>query len=99
MPPPRDRLPAPLTSQGRVGDPTRPARSTSVARADARTHDAAFRVELRAEPTGIRTFVLDTSVLLADPGALKRFDEHHIVLPVVVITELEGKRAHPELGY
>ncbi len=46
-----------------------------------------------------RTFVLDTSVLLADPAALKRFKEHEVVLPVVVITELEGKRAHPELGY
>jgi PhoH-like ATPase len=42
---------------------------------------------------------VDTSVLLADPGALKRFAEHEIVLPVVVITELEGKRHHPELGY
>ena len=46
-----------------------------------------------------RTFVLDTSVLLADPLALLRFDEHEVVLPVVVIIELEGKRAHPELGY
>ena len=46
-----------------------------------------------------RTYVLDTSVLLADPGALKRFEEHEVVLPVVVITELEGKRHHPELGY
>ena len=46
-----------------------------------------------------RTFVVDTSVLLADPGALKRFHEHEVVLPVVVITELEGKRHHPELGY
>ena len=46
-----------------------------------------------------RTFVLDTSVLLADPGALKRFAEHEVVLPVVVITELEGKRHHPELGF
>jgi PhoH-like ATPase len=46
-----------------------------------------------------RTFVLDTSVLLADPGALKRFGEHEVVLPVVVITELEGKRHHPELGF
>jgi PhoH-like ATPase len=45
-----------------------------------------------------RTFVLDTSVLLADPHALRRFDEHEVVLPVVVIIELEGKRAHPELG-
>ena len=47
----------------------------------------------------VRTYVLDTSVLLADPGALKRFAEHEVVLPVVVITELEGKRHHPELGY
>ena len=46
-----------------------------------------------------RTYVIDTSVLLADPGALKRFEEHEVVLPVVVITELEGKRHHPELGY
>ncbi|HET7385474.1 MAG TPA: PhoH family protein [Nocardioidaceae bacterium] len=48
---------------------------------------------------GVRTYVLDTSVLLADPGALHRFEEHEVVLPVVVITELEGKRHHPELGY
>jgi PhoH-like ATPase len=46
-----------------------------------------------------RTFVLDTSVLLADPHALLRFVEHEVVLPVVVISELEAKRAHPELGY
>ncbi len=46
-----------------------------------------------------RTYVLDTSVLLADPGALGRFEEHEVVLPVVVITELEAKRHHPELGY
>jgi PhoH-like ATPase len=46
-----------------------------------------------------RTFVLDTSVLLSDPNALFRFDEHEVVLPVVVITELEAKRTHPELGY
>jgi PhoH-like ATPase len=46
-----------------------------------------------------RTFVLDTSVLLADPGAMGRFAEHEVVLPVVVITELERKRHHPELGF
>jgi PhoH-like ATPase len=46
-----------------------------------------------------RTFVLDTSVLLSDPRAALRFAEHEVVLPVVVITELEGKRHHPELGY
>ena len=46
-----------------------------------------------------RTYVIDTSVLLADPAALRKFQEHEVVLPVVVITELEGKRHHPELGY
>jgi PhoH-like ATPase len=46
-----------------------------------------------------RTYVLDTSVLLADPNALTRFDEHEVVLPIVVVTELEAKRHHPELGY
>ena len=46
-----------------------------------------------------RTYVIDTSVLLSDPHAMRRFDEHHVVLPVVVISELEGKRHHSELGY
>jgi len=46
-----------------------------------------------------RTYVLDTSVLLSDPKAIARFAEHDVVLPVVVVTELEGKRHHAELGY
>jgi PhoH-like ATPase len=49
-------------------------------------------------PSG-KTFILDTSVLLSDPRAMLRFKEHEVVLPVVVVTELEGKRHHPELGY
>lgn len=53
----------------------------------------------RSAPASARTYVLDTSVLLADPAAIRRFAEHEVVLPVVVITELEGKRHHPELGY
>ena len=52
-----------------------------------------------SESPSVRTFVLDTSVLLSDPKAMTRFAEHQVVLPVVVITELEGKRHHPELGY
>jgi PhoH-like ATPase len=43
--------------------------------------------------------VLDTSVLLSDPWAVTRFAEHAVVLPLVVIGELEGKRHHPELGW
>ncbi|HEX9978595.1 MAG TPA: PIN domain-containing protein, partial [Acidimicrobiia bacterium] len=38
------------------------------------------------------TYVLDTCVLLADPGALFRFDEHDVVLPLVVIEELDRKK-------
>lgn len=49
--------------------------------------------------TGRRTYVIDTSVLLSDPRALSRFEEHNVVVPIVVITELEAKRHHPELGY
>jgi PhoH-like ATPase len=45
------------------------------------------------------TYVLDTSVLLADPAAFLRFAEHEVVLPLIVISELEAKRNHPELGY
>jgi len=46
-----------------------------------------------------RTYVLDTSVVLADPLSLERFAEHDVVLPIVVISELEAKRDHPELGW
>jgi PhoH-like ATPase len=45
-----------------------------------------------------RTCVLDTSVLLSDPRAILRFEEQEVVLPLVVISELEGKRHHPEVG-
>ena len=48
---------------------------------------------------GARTYVLDTSVLLSDPQAIFRFAEHAVVIPVVVIGELEGKRNDPEIGY
>jgi PhoH-like ATPase len=43
--------------------------------------------------------VLDTSVLLSDPWAVTRFVEHTVVIPLVVISELEAKRNHPELGW
>jgi len=42
---------------------------------------------------------LDTSVLLSDPAAFNRFDEHEVVLPLIVISEMEAKRHHPELGW
>nr|WP_308258460.1 PhoH family protein [Saccharothrix obliqua] len=52
----------------------------------------------KSAPTN-QTYVVDTSVLLSDPLATTRFAEHEVVLPLVVISELEGKRHHPELGW
>jgi PhoH-like ATPase len=60
---------------------------------------ASDRTVSQSAPSGSRTFVLDTSVLLSDPRALLRFAEHDVVVPLVVVTELEAKRHHPELGY
>lgn len=62
-------------------------KSTKMARAGEVAHQAE------------KTYVLDTSVLLSDPKAIFRFAEHAIVLPVVVISELEAKRHDPEIGY
>ena len=53
----------------------------------------------RKVATRQRTYVLDTSVLLSDPRAIFRFAEHEVVLPVVVVSELEKKRNDPEIGY
>ena len=69
-------------------------RSSSAQRAPRRTSAGAPPPE-----DSRRTFVVDTSVLLSDPRAMLRFAEHDVVLPIVVITELEAKRHHPELGY
>lgn len=53
----------------------------------------------RDSAVALKTYVIDTSVLLSDPHALRKFAEHAVIVPVVVITELEAKRHHPELGY
>jgi PhoH-like ATPase len=55
--------------------------------------------QTQTQRQGERTYVLDTSVLLSDPKAIFRFAEHAVVLPVVVVTELEAKRHDPEIGY
>ncbi|WP_084534843.1 PhoH family protein [Nocardia yamanashiensis] len=73
---------------------------TSVAAADrgAGTKGQGDRAS-QSSDSGQKTFVVDTSVLLSDPWALTRFGEHHVVLPLVVISELEAKRHHHELGW
>lgn len=46
-----------------------------------------------------KSFVLDTSVLLSAPSALEAFGDNDVVIPIIVLTELEAKRHHPELGW
>lgn len=46
-----------------------------------------------------KVFVLDTSVLLSAPTSLEAFGNNDVVLPIIVLTELEAKRHHPDLGW
>jgi PhoH-like ATPase len=80
-------------------------RSSSTSRSRSPRRASAARTTEEGGPTHAdggssrRIFVLDTSVLLSDPGAFLRFAEHEVVIPLVVVSELEGKRHHPELGH
>ena len=42
-----------------------------------------------------KTFILDTSVLIHDPNAFSNFDEHNIIIPYIVIHEIDGLRKAP----
>jgi len=45
-----------------------------------------------------KTFVLDSNILLQDPDAILRFKESNVVIPVIVLQELDGmKRLSDEL--
>ncbi len=47
----------------------------------------------------MKTYVLDTNVLLHDPQALFVFQDNHVVLPLVVVEELDDqKRRQDEVG-
>jgi hypothetical protein len=91
----------PAASVGALGEAVVASRDTAAPHPSGATMASSTRPAPSArqgdEPR--RTYVLDTSVLLSDPRAIARFKEHEVVLPVVVITELEAKRHHPELGY
>jgi PhoH-like ATPase len=86
------------TTRQVTSDASTTASSTTTKPAAASTRATTAATARDREPEH-KTYVLDTSVLLSDPRAMLRFAEHEVVLPVVVVTELEGKRHHPELGY
>ncbi|MBP1999199.1 PhoH-like ATPase [Paenibacillus shirakamiensis] len=43
-----------------------------------------------------KIFVLDTNVLLHDPNAIFAFEEHEVVIPAVVLEEMDSKKRNPE---
>lgn len=43
----------------------------------------------KGAPSGRRLYVLDTNVLLHDPASLYKFEEHHVVIPLTVLEELD----------
>jgi len=45
--------------------------------------------------SSVKTFVLDTNVLLHDPGCLNRFGDNHICIPVDVLSELDRFKSEP----
>jgi len=102
-----ERLPEVFSDEGRKAT-SRAKRATAETRteksdktttkAGAASKHAAAGLAVSGPDAG-RSYVIDTSVLLSDPHALLRFAEHEVVVPIVVITELEGKRHDPELGY
>ena len=75
------------------------SRATRVITQTGAATDAAAGFSVSGREALIHTFVIDTSVLLSDPHALLRFAEHDVIVPIVVITELEAKRHDPELGF
>ena len=49
-------------------------------------------VVLADSGTDAKIFVLDTNVLMHDPAALFKFQEHHIYLPMTVLEELDNAK-------
>ncbi|MEI0738210.1 PhoH family protein [Paenibacillus sp. JTLBN-2024] len=43
-----------------------------------------------------KIFVLDTNVLLHDPKAIYAFDEHEVVIPAVVLEEIDSKKRNAD---
>lgn len=51
------------------------------------------------KPFDTTTYIIDTSVLLSDANSLFRFPHSDIVIPLVVISELQQKTRDPILGF
>ncbi|MGV9616338.1 PhoH family protein [Nocardia xishanensis] len=88
-----------MTAARSVSAPSAHSRSAGTGKRAAVSSDTKGARPSLSHASGAKTFVIDTSVLLSDPWAFTRFGEHDVVLPLVVISELEAKRHHHELGW
>ncbi|MGV9819656.1 PhoH family protein [Nocardia xishanensis] len=88
-----------MTAARSVSAPSAHSRSAGTGKRAAVSSDTKGARPSLSHVSGAKTFVIDTSVLLSDPWAFTRFGEHDVVLPLVVISELEAKRHHHELGW
>src|SRR5271170_4626741 len=43
-----------------------------------------------------KTYVLDTNVLLSDPNSIFSFQEHHVIIPMIVLEELDRHKSRPD---
>ena len=57
------------------------------------------RIEVILQLTQESIFVIDTNVLLHDPMAIYKFQEHQVLIPIVVVEEIDKfKRDQSEVG-
>lgn len=88
---------APATTRGSVDlPPDSPARAMAEGMP---TRAATRRRARRPHRDGLKLFVLDTNVLMHDPTALFRFQEHDVFLPMITLEELDDhKRGMSEVS-
>ncbi len=44
-------------------------------------------------------YILDTNVVLHDPSAIYRFDEHIVLISLLTLEEIDNKKSDPGIGY
>src|SRR5680860_1593741 len=87
------KLSHPRREEPRPTMPTHPARTSFAPSPATGTRRSATDATEATEATdAVASYVLDTCVLLADHRALYRFDEHQVVLPLVVVEELDRNK-------
>jgi PhoH-like ATPase len=65
------------------------AKNEELSQAGASAKSKSRRAKGKQSAVQTKTFVLDTNVLLHDPGCLQRFGDNHLCIPVDVLSELD----------